>query len=99
MNKELDWLSDGSVMPPPESLQELLANMTPAMFASLRHAVELGKFEDGSRLSAQQVENCLQLVILYEEQHLPVEQRTYSNLPQGCGANPVMMQDPAGRGK
>ena len=61
--------------------------------------MELGKWEDGSRLSAQQVENCLQLIILYEEQHLPVEQRTYSNLPQGCGANPVVMQDPTGQRK
>lgn len=68
----------------PQSLDELTAQITPAMHAELRRAVELGKFSDGSRLGATQLENCLQLVILYEGQHLPEDQRTGFNLPSSC---------------
>lgn len=82
----------------PESLHELVANMTPGMHARLREVVELGKWPDGSRLEAAQTERCLQALILYEEHHLPAAERTLNSVPRGCGANPAGVQsfNPAG---
>ncbi len=86
MSNEKELLGADGVMPPPENLQELVANMTPVMYGNLQQAIELGKWDDGSRLTPEQTERCMQLVILYEEHHLPEAQRTYANLPKGCGA-------------
>lgn len=82
----------------PQSLGELTARITPAIHAELKRAVELRKFSDGSRLSAEQLENCLQLVILYEGQYLPEEQRTGFNLPSSCGARQGANSPQAGSG-
>ena len=67
-----------------ESLDELTAQITPAIHGELRCAVELRKFSDGTRLSAEQLENCLQLVILYESRFLPENQRTGFDFPTSC---------------
>lgn len=68
----------------PRSLDELTGQITTVMLAELKSAIELGRWGDGNRLSAVQLENCLQLVILYEERHLPEEQRTGSSIPRSC---------------
>lgn len=68
----------------PQSLAELTARISPDLFAELKRAVELGKSGDGSRLTAEQREQCLQLVILYENRHLPEQERTGFNLPSSC---------------
>lgn len=82
----------------PQSLGELTAQITPAIHAELKRAVELRKFSDGSRLSAAQLENCLQLVILYEGQYLPEEQRTGFNLPTSCRSQQNVNSAQAGSG-
>lgn len=68
----------------PQSLEELTSRITPAIHAQLKLAVELRRWSDGERLSAEQLENCLQLVILYEAAQLPEEQRTGFALPVNC---------------
>lgn len=68
----------------PDSLDELIANMTPEIYQSLRSAVELGKWPDGARLSAQQLEHSMEVIILYEARNLPAEQRTGAPLAQQC---------------
>ena len=82
----------------PESLEELTAQITPAMHAELKSAVELRKFADGSRLSPEQLENCLQLVILYEGRHLPEHQRTGFDIPTSCKSQPGSVAGPAANG-
>ncbi len=62
--------------PRPQSLQALIDTMTPDVYNNLRRAVELGKWDDGNRLSEEQLAHCMQAVILYEARHLPEEQRT-----------------------
>ncbi len=55
--------------------QQLIANMTPETFRSLRRAVELGKWPDGRSLTREQRETCLQAVIAWGERNLPPERR------------------------
>lgn len=68
----------------PQSLDELTGRITPAIHAQLKSAVELRRWSDGERLSPDQLENCLQLVILYEAAQLPEDQRTGFALPVNC---------------
>ncbi len=54
---------------------ELIESMTPEVYESLKRAVELGKWPDGRRLSAEQREECLQAIIAWGNLNLPEEQR------------------------
>ena len=74
----------------PQSLSELITGITQDIYFELRSAVELRKFGDGTRLTQEQLDNCLQLMILYEEQLLPQRQRTGFNLPNNCKAKEVV---------
>lgn len=58
------------------SLETALAALTPEIYANLKRAIEIGKWADGRRLTAEQLENSMQLVIAWELKHLPDEQRT-----------------------
>jgi uncharacterized protein YeaC (DUF1315 family) len=57
------------------TFDELLQSMNPEIHATMKTAVELGKWADGRRLSAAERENCMQAVIAYDETHLPEDQR------------------------
>ncbi len=59
----------------PGSLQELLAGITPEIHANLKRAVELGRWENGERLSQEQRDLCLQAVIAYDEMHHAAEEK------------------------
>ena len=50
--------------------------ITPEVHASLRRAVEIGKWADGVALTREQREQCLQAVIAWEARHLASEART-----------------------
>lgn len=58
------------------NLQELLSSITPDIYQNLKLAVELGKWPDGNRLSAEQRSLCMQAMIAYEHRHLPPEEHT-----------------------
>ena len=73
-----------SVLARSESLAELIDNISPAIYDSLKSAIELGKWSDGSRLSSDQVDKCMQAVILYEAENLPQQQRTGFGLSGRC---------------
>ncbi|MEJ6679447.1 MAG: DUF1315 family protein, partial [OM182 bacterium] len=45
-----------------------------------------GKWGDGARLSPEQVESCLQAIILYETKNLPESERIDSSIPTGCSS-------------
>lgn len=70
----------------PESIDALVDAMTPTIYENLKTAVELGKWGDGTRLSAEQVESCLQAIILYETKNLPESERIDSSIPTGCSS-------------
>ncbi|ROP61627.1 hypothetical protein EDF81_0099 [Enterobacter sp. BIGb0383] len=48
------------------SLESLIEGMTEDVYQRLATAVELGKWPDGVALTAEQKENCLQLVMLWQ---------------------------------
>ncbi|NQZ32034.1 MAG: DUF1315 family protein [Oceanospirillaceae bacterium] len=54
---------------------ELIEKMTPQMHQSIKTAIELSKWPDGKKMTAEQLDICLRAVIKYD-QILPEEQRT-----------------------
>lgn len=54
---------------------QLIANITPAIHASLKRAVEIGRWPDGRRLSAEQRALCMEAVIAYEASNLSQAER------------------------
>lgn len=58
-----------------ESMQDILAMMNPEVHMNLKTAVELGRWQDGRRLTPEQLEYCMQAIIAWEQQHLPEEMR------------------------
>lgn len=47
--------------------EAVLSTMTPEIYQRLATAVELGKWPDGVPLTPEQKENCLQLVMLWQQ--------------------------------
>lgn len=56
-------------------LDHLLAHITPAVYETLKQAVETGRWPDGNRLDATQRGLCLQAVIAWGERNLPAGER------------------------
>jgi uncharacterized protein YeaC (DUF1315 family) len=46
--------------------QKMISSMTPEVYESLKRAVELGKWPNGERLTAEQKATCLRAVIAYD---------------------------------
>jgi uncharacterized protein YeaC (DUF1315 family) len=68
------------------SFAEMIENITPEIYQSLKLAVEIGKWPDGRKLTQEQKELSLQAVIAWELQNLPEEERTgYIN--QQCASH------------
>ncbi|MDD2050775.1 YeaC family protein [Pseudomonas putida] len=65
---------------------QMIENITPEIYQSLKLAVELGKWADGRKLTTEQKELSLQAVIAWEMQNLPEEQRTGYMGPQECSS-------------
>ncbi|WP_211828821.1 YeaC family protein [Kistimonas asteriae] len=63
--------------------EQLIKTMAPETVANLRRAVELGKWPDGRKLTAEQRESSLQAVIAWEQYHLPDSERT-GYMAQAC---------------
>lgn len=55
---------------------DLAETMNPELYASIKRAVELGKWPDGRRLSDEQRALCMEAMILFEARHLPEHERT-----------------------
>lgn len=65
---------------------QMIENITPEIYESLKTAVEIGKWSDGRKLTAEQKELSLQAVIAWEIKNLPEEQRTGYMGPQECSS-------------
>lgn len=68
------------------SFAEMIENITPDIYESLKLAVEIGKWSDGRKLSPEQRELSLQAMIAWELQNLPEDQRTGYMGPQECAS-------------
>ncbi len=66
------------------------------IYDRFRQAIELGKWPNGTPLTANQLEICMQAIIRHEYRHLPPEQRTgYVAPPKGsCGTHDVPDETP-----
>jgi len=65
---------------------QMIENITPEIYESLKLAVEIGKWADGRKLTSEQRELSLQAVIAWEMQNLPEDQRTGYMGPQECAS-------------
>lgn len=65
---------------------QMIENITPEIYQSLKLAVEIGKWSDGRKLTAEQKELSLQAVIAWEMKNLPEDQRTGYMGPQECAS-------------
>lgn len=63
--------------------QQMLSALDADIIDKFRTAIELGKWQDGKKLSAQQLETCMQAVILWENEYLEETERTgYIHKPE-----------------
>lgn len=51
------------------TFDDIIASMTPEIYARMKKAVELGKWDNGQMLSREQKEQCLQAIIAYDSSH------------------------------
>lgn len=68
---------------------QMIENITPEIYESLKLAVEIGKWADGRKLTPEQRELSLQAVIAWEMQNLPEDQRTGYMGPQECASKSI----------
>ena len=54
---------------------QLIETMSPEMYQSFLHSVELGKWPDGKVLTTEQRESALQAIIAWGERRLPEHER------------------------
>jgi uncharacterized protein len=57
-------------------LEKLLDNITPDIYQHLKRAVEIGKGLDGTKLTSEQRQLCMQALIAYEHKYLAPEEHS-----------------------
>ncbi|WP_299310538.1 DUF1315 family protein [uncultured Halomonas sp.] len=68
------------------TFERMIQQMTPAIYQSLKQAVELRKWPDGRLLTREQTELCMEAVMRYEfENNVPEEQRVGYLQQRTCG--------------
>jgi uncharacterized protein len=73
----------------PATIEQLIDEMTSDVYESLKLAVEIGKWGDGERLNEQQIDFCMQAIILYEAKHLPKQDRIGFDLSASCKSKSI----------
>ncbi len=66
---------------------ELARNLDLQTYERFKTAVELGRWPNGDGVKPEQRELMLQAIILYEQQHLPEDQRTAFLPKKDCGTD------------
>jgi len=85
--QELEQTLFGFLDNPPGSVDELVSRITPDVYERLKEAVALGRWSEEQRLSPQQSEQCMQLIILYEAHNVDTEARVGAPLSSECGSD------------
>lgn len=67
------------------NFKNLARSITPNVYQTFKRAVETGRWPDGSRLSVDQKEICIQAIIAYESD-MPESERTgfFVSRVEGC---------------
>lgn len=58
------------------TIEKMLAALTPEIVAAMKLAIEISKWPDGRRITPEQRATCMQAIIAWEFKHLPENQRT-----------------------
>jgi len=69
------------------------AKLTPEIAARLRTAVELGKWADGSSLTKEQKETCIQALIIYDYSNKTNGERIGDITASSCGSKPADIEE------
>ncbi len=75
------------------NFEKLIDSITPEIYQSLKTGLELGKWADGNKLTAQQKEHTMQAIIGYEQKHFATEERTGYVPPKPKKAEPCDKDD------
>ncbi|HHX35114.1 MAG TPA: DUF1315 family protein [Gammaproteobacteria bacterium] len=59
-----------------KSFADLIQRITPETYKTLKLAMEIGKWGDGTKMTQEQKELTMQAMILWEQNNLPEEERT-----------------------
>ncbi len=57
------------------SIEKLVESVTPELYKNMQKAIATGKWPNGVEVTSEQRENCLQVVIAYDELHKNTEDR------------------------
>lgn len=68
------------------TFNEMIENITPDVYESLKLAVEIGKWSDGRKLTQEQRELSLQALIAWEVRNVPEDQRIGYMGAQECAS-------------
>ncbi len=55
---------------------DVLNSLTPQIVDKFRTAIEIGRWENGEKLTDAQRATCMQAVMIWEHEYLPVDERT-----------------------
>ena len=69
---------------PPGTMEKLIDRISPEIYERLKDVIALGRWNERERLSKEQLGQCMQLLILYESQHLESHERTGTPLQTDC---------------
>lgn len=70
--------------------QDILNSLNPEIIAKFRTAIEIGKWENGTKLTDEQRATCMQAVMVWEHEYLPTEERTgYIEKPKDKKGNTI----------
>ncbi|PID43099.1 MAG: hypothetical protein CSB48_07335 [Proteobacteria bacterium] len=59
------------------NMKDLVGSLTDETYKNLKKSLELGKWGDGSRLTPDQKQHCMDMIIMYEDYHnMPEHERT-----------------------
>lgn len=56
--------------------ETMLNILNDEIIAKFKNAIEIGRWQNGDKLSGEQIALCMQAVMVWEHEHLPVDQRT-----------------------
>lgn len=84
MSEETEQGFDQLFLQGPQSMSELVNEISSEIYSALKLAIEIGNWNDGVKLNSKQLEFCMQAIILYEAKNLPEHERTGFELTVDC---------------
>ncbi len=69
-----------------KSFSDLIQRITPETYKTLKLAMEIGRWGDGTKMTQEQKELTMQAMIVWEQKNLPEEERTGYLGGDQCGS-------------